>query len=156
MILANIVIAVGILQSAGASRNPSAEAFVRHLYQREARETRADEDAFAGYKGAESIYSPSLLSLIRRDIRNAKGEVGLLDYDPICGCQDSEGLMVEALRIVATDASHVKTMVTIFPPGINQRQLTLNLVLLPQGWRVDDVEGPEGFRPLRALLTAKN
>jgi hypothetical protein len=156
MIPANIVLALGLLQHGGIPANPSAEAFVRDLYQREAHLTRPDEEAFAGHKGGEAIYSPSLLSLMRRDKRNTpKGDVGKLDYDPICGCQDSDRLILEAIRIVSTDSSHVKAIVTLFP-GANQQQLTLKLVLSPQGWRVDDVEGPKGFLALRALLTSKD
>ena len=39
-------------------------------------------------KQAEQIFAPPLLGLIRRDQNREAGEVGALDYDPICACQD--------------------------------------------------------------------
>jgi hypothetical protein len=119
----------------------TAESFVRDLYRREAHTTKADREAFAGHRGAEAIYSPSLLALIRRDARaTPKGDVGKLDFDPVCSCQDSDGITLEALQIMPTDPSHGRAVVTLFPAGSNQRKVTLKLVLLPQGWRIDDME----------------
>jgi Protein of unknown function (DUF3828) len=154
MNLAHVVLALGLLQP--VSTSSSAEAFVRNLYQREAHETNADEQAFAGYGGAEAIYSPSLLALIRQDIRRTpKGDIGKLDYDPICGCQDSDGIAVQALRLVPIDQSNARALVTLRFGGADQSEIALKLVRLPTGWRVDDVDGSKGFKPLRNLLASR-
>jgi hypothetical protein len=146
-----------ILQT-GSTPHPTsagAEAFVRGLYQRETNESKANDGAFAGHAGADAIYSPSLLALIRRDIaRTPKGDVGKLDYDPICGCQDSDGISVQAIQVVAASESHTNALVALRFSGGSQQRLTLKLVYTTRGWRVDDVEGPKGYLPLRSLLTA--
>jgi len=156
MILAAVAFAIGLLQAAAVAvpTNGSAEAFVRQLYQREAHETRADEEAFSGHQGSEAIYSPSLLALIRRDLRNTpKGYVGKLDYDPICGCQDYDGMSVQTLKVVSTSQSTSRANVTLHFGGVQPQEITLMLVHLTAGWRVDNVDGPKGFQSLRKLLT---
>lgn len=37
---------------------------------------------------ADTIFSPELLKLIRKDQKLAQGEVGYLDFNPMCACQD--------------------------------------------------------------------
>lgn len=144
MILATVALAMGLLQSAHIG--VSAEAFVRHLYEREAHATRADEEAFGGHRGAETIYSPSLLALIRQDRRNSsKGDVGRLDYDPICGCQDPDGISIQTVKLVSITHSTAKLSVRLHFGGADRLEITLKLVRLPEGWRVDDVDGPEVY-----------
>ena len=55
------------------------------------------------YVGAnpERTFSPELLALIRKDQANTPaGEVGILDGDPICDCQDAEGLKLTDAKVV--------------------------------------------------------
>jgi hypothetical protein len=154
MNLSGILLAVFLLQP--NTVDTSAEGFVRDLYHREAHETKADEEAFAGHRGADSIYSPSLLALIRRDVRTTpSGYVGKLDYDPICGCQDADGISVRSLRVVVSDKSNAKAIVNLSFPGEAQLSNTLKLVRTATGWRVDDVEGPDGAHSLRSRLISK-
>ena len=40
----------------------------------------------------ERVFAPPLLAAINEDARLANGEVGYLDGDPLCQCQDAAGL----------------------------------------------------------------
>lgn len=60
-----------------------AESFVRTTYARYTN-AQSNEDPQFLRKDAPSVFSPSLLRLIRADQRNEpKGDVGKLDFDPI-------------------------------------------------------------------------
>lgn len=53
---------------------------------------------------ADTIFTSDLLSLIRKDQEQAEGEVGLLDFDPICDCQDFDisNVRIDTKQIVKT------------------------------------------------------
>jgi hypothetical protein len=121
---------------------PAARVFVQHLYSSYAHPpSQADPDTTG--KLAPSTFSPSLLQLIRRDrARTPRGDASALDGDPICDCQDFEGLRLTTLTVTAVDATHASASVTfqVFaddPKSV--RSLRLNLLYTPQGWRIDDI-----------------
>lgn len=59
------------------------------------------KDSIFNFKGpaADTIFCSELLQLIRLDEKLAQGEVGYLEGDPLCFCQDDEGLIVKNIRI---------------------------------------------------------
>ena len=92
------------------------------------------------YVGHEAlqVFSPRLLALIRRDQRAARGEVGALDGDPICDCQDSGGLKLTWAGVDHFSPGHAAVRVELaFPDG--RRVITLDLAAQHGAWRVDDV-----------------
>ena len=104
-------------------------------------------DLYAGYahgepdylgKGADRVFSTRLLGLIRADQKaTPEGDVGALDGDPICDCQDQQ---ITDVAVEATPLSpgHVRARVRFRNFGRPQ-DLTLDLALGRRGWRVDDV-----------------
>jgi hypothetical protein len=120
--------AVGLCQSLDEART-----FVQRLFQ-------GYEHGSPDYLGpqARRIFSPRLLGLIRRDERLAHGEVGELDGDPICDCQDSADL--GQVRVEVEDAgpgrarAHVRFVLQTEP-----RRATFDLVSAGGHWRIDDV-----------------
>jgi hypothetical protein len=50
--------------------------------------------------GADSIFSPELLYLIRFDQRYTKGEEGYMNWDPLCDCLNGRGLKLEGISLV--------------------------------------------------------
>ena len=81
--------------SAHAQNATGARAFVDGLYQAY---QAGDPDYL--WNGADGAFSPRLLSLIRKDQADApEGETGLLDWDPICDCQDSQGLSEVSIAV---------------------------------------------------------
>ena len=135
-----LITLISIAQAAATPPAPSPEQFVRNLYQREQHATKADEEAFTGHLGAEAIYSPSLLELIRKDIRNTPaGDIPRLEGDPICNCQDSAGLIVSNLQMTPPADGHSDAVIALRVAGSKQRKITLHLLLTPAGWRIDDI-----------------
>jgi hypothetical protein len=82
------------------------------------------------------VFSPSLINLIHRDQRRTpRGYVGKLDYDPICSCQDFDGLQLTEVRIVKDAPDLAIAFVTLnfardFPKP-SYRPLKLHLIWLP-------------------------
>lgn len=70
--------------NACAQSDASAKVFITGLYKGYQSAKAPD------YLGAaaDTLFTAELLSLIRKDQEQAKGEVGILDHDPICDCQD--------------------------------------------------------------------
>ena len=90
---------------------------------------------------APQIFSPALLRLIRVDQARAGGEVGALDHDPLCACQDFtiSRLSVHGRRIAADRARFDVR----FDNAGTATLIGLELVQLPGvGWRVSDVHNP--------------
>lgn len=135
-----------------SASNESAESFVRTIIQHEARGSKADEEAQAGERGAKAIYTPKLLALIRRD-RNStpRGYVGKLDWDPLCACQDTDGLTLSALKIVPTSSTSADVLLTLHFSEPKDEKITYHLLLTPAGWRIDDI-GTKDVPSLRKLL----
>ena len=119
--------------AAAAQSLESAQGFVAGLYH-------AYERSQPDYLGrrAGGVFSPRLLGLIRRDERNAHGEVGALDGDPICDCQDPDGVRLTALTVTPAGPGRATARVRLrFPDG--PRAMTLDLTAVAGQWRVDDV-----------------
>jgi hypothetical protein len=121
---------------AGAQTTGDARRFVTGLYDAYAH----SEPDYAG-RQARQVFSPRLLALMRRDARRAHGEVGALDGDPICDCQDPAGLQPTWVGIDRATPGHVTARVELkFPDG--REVITLDLVPVRGQWRVDDVHSP--------------
>ncbi len=112
-----------------ASNEASARAFVQKLYSKH-----------AGAEGA--VYDAGLLALIKKDRRLAHGEVGALDFDPVCQCQDDGGMKSEILDVHATAKSavvHVRLTFTEAQP-VEVIPVEFDLVRVAAGWRVHDIK----------------
>ncbi|HEY3812020.1 MAG TPA: DUF3828 domain-containing protein [Caulobacteraceae bacterium] len=117
---------------AAPSDSASAKAFVQKLYDKHVR-----SDA--------SVYDTGLIALIRKDRRLAHGEVGALDFDPICQCQDAGGMKVEVLDANASARTAVVQVRLTFteaqPPEVIP--VEFDLVRTGAGWRVHDIKSKE-------------
>jgi hypothetical protein len=101
-------------------------------------------------RGAIARYfSPSLARLIDADAKAAKGEVGQLGADPFIDAQDFE---IAAFAIDVRDLGAGKARGTVkFKSFTENQTITLELVKLKTGWRIDEIRGPT-TKSLRALL----
>jgi hypothetical protein len=125
-----------------------AQSFVAGLYGAYAK--RPGPDYLGPQKGR--VFSPSLIGLMRRDAAaTPKGEVGALDGDPICNCQDYE-LSRISIKVDPTSAGAARATVS-FQNFDRPQEVVLDLVATKGQWRVDDVHA-EGTPSLRGLLTA--
>ncbi len=82
--------------------------------------------------------SRRLRALIERDRRlTPKGDVGALDGDPICDCQDYG---IRDVRVEARPAGAGRVTAVARFRNFNDRQtVTLDLVTEAGGWRIDNV-----------------
>lgn len=110
---------------------------------------------FSPFRHAERIFAPRLLSAIREDQRLAKGEVGYLDGDPLCQCQDSAGLKARIVAVRRANSMRARVSVTLGLQGERARPAQLSLVRTRAGWRIADVSSPQE-RSLLAALEASN
>ena len=102
----------------------------------------------------ERVFAPALVRAIREDQRLAHGEVGYLDGDPLCGCQDYGKLtaQVRALKRPTKGSADARVHVDL---GIGEaNDLRLKLVLTRSGWRVADVGSGDEPSLLRSLQAA--
>lgn len=133
-----------ILAAAGGralqARAPeSAEAFLRRLY---APYVAGDANINPTGKAAPALFDARLTALIRQDQRNARDEVGALDGDPICDCQDFEPL--KALSIAVQPSAAGPTTADVrFTNGARSVSLRYSLTLTRSGWRISDIGSPD-------------
>ena len=124
------------------------QAFIHRIYAGYARKN------YDSLRHIDLIFSPDLGAAIRTDERLAKGEVGYLDGDPLCDCQDHGKLTarIRALNL-PTRTSAIATMHVDFGTG-ETKELRLKLVLGRHGWRVADIVSSDDTSLLAELNRA--
>ena len=152
IITALSAIAFSITVSAPAfAQAGSPSAFLHPIY-----DALGGEDVDSPILRDDRIYSAGLLALMRAADRAATAagdDVGALDFNPLCNCQD----ITSSFTIKVLDQNRAKARVLVNMDGgedAGRQSLTLSLVREAGGWRVDDVAAPPSFRSLRALLRA--
>lgn len=122
---------------ATASDTAAAEKFLRGVYAHY-RESKSPAPEIKD----EDIYDAPLLALMDADSKAADGEVGYLDGDPMCDCQDYD---IRDVRIGFAPAGSGQLKATVSMLNFGERK-TINLLLhkTAKGWRVADVIGADG------------
>jgi hypothetical protein len=118
--------------------------------------------AFAGYGSAsfnpldrpERWFAPRLVAAIKEDTRLAHGEVGYLDGDPICQCQDPHGMRASVVGTTLQGRDKATVRVSIGWPHDKPRPATFSLMRTASGWRIVDVSSADEPSLLRALMKA--
>ena len=93
---------------------------------------------FSPFTHPERYFSLRLRAAIAEDARLAHGEVGYVDGDPICQCQDPAG-MTPTVTAVAQHGASATVRVTIGWDHDPARPATFSLVRTRAGWRIADV-----------------
>ena len=103
------------------------------------------------------IFQPSLIGLIKEDQRLADGDVGALDGDPICDCQDSADMTFTIKSVRASGPARASAIVVRRAPGgaTELENITLDLAQSGGHWRVWDVHTKD-TPSLRAMLIKSN
>jgi len=101
---------------------------------------------------APRLLSRGLLALVERDRRETpQGDVGALDGDPLCDCQDHS---ISGVRVVAEEAGAGRaTAVAEFRNFGEPQTVRLDLVVEKGGWRIDNIH-TSGTPDLVAYLKA--
>jgi hypothetical protein len=106
---------------------------------------------FSPFKHPERYFAPRLLAAINEDSRLAHGEVGYLDGDPICQCQDADGMRPRVLRVTSQGAGKASVQVLIDWVDSTARKARFTLVRGRGGWRIADVASGDERSLLQAL-----
>jgi hypothetical protein len=107
-------------------------------------------------ENAGSIFHTSLVALAREDqTAVGPGEAGVIDYDPVCNCQDTD-IKFKHLKIQIGAATGDSSRANVTFTDLNGLPETIVLVLRKENeqWRIYDIENHgRGGRPsLRAAL----
>ncbi len=117
----------------------AAHAFVAALYDRYGH----GDPEYLGRDGP-SVFDPSLLRLIRRDqTRAGPGYVGALDWDPICGCQDADGLKLVGVNTLSAGPTKAQATAKLSFPSGGPIAIRLDLIRVGGAWRVSDIHERE-------------
>jgi hypothetical protein len=108
-------------------------------------------------KNAPDVFDAGMIALFREDTRLAKGEVGFVDADPICMCQDDSGLKPKLVSVAMQGPNAATAVVDLRYPdsGNKPNLLTLHLVVVKGEWRVYDLSMGD-IKSYRADLTKAN
>ena len=111
------------------------------------------KQAFGSLERPENWYAPRLLAAIKDDSRLAQGEIGYLEGDPLCGCQDYDRISarITSYRRPSSNTALVRVYVDLGFGPQDARYLRLSLTLTSRGWRVADVSSSDEPSLLRAL-----
>jgi hypothetical protein len=94
---------------------------------------------FSPFTHADRVFAPSLLAAINEDSRLAHGEVGYLDGDPVCQCQDTRGMRPSITGVSTEGADRATVRVSIRWENDKPTSATFRLIRTPRGWRIADV-----------------
>ena len=146
-----VSLVVGPFVACAGARREGPEAFLRRVYTPY---VKGDQHVSPTGKNAAKIFDAHLTTLIRKDQANAKGEIGALDQDPICDCQDFNHLKSLSIKLRQGDRGRVVASVR-FINGSTPVLLTYALNVTKSGWRVADI-GSKGKPSLAAFLEKAN
>ena len=127
-----LVLAALLVLPLQAPSAQSPETFVRSIYSRY-------KSQMPDYNGrqAEAVFSPSLLQLIRKN--GTTGFIGHLDIDPVCSCNEIDGLAVDRIAVSRLAADHALATVSLSFGNAGSQILRLTLISVNGDWRVDDI-----------------
>ncbi len=120
------------------------EQTVRHIYQNYKSDATAP---YFGETGERAITSARIQqALTLNDNLTLPGNIGWLDYDPVCDCQDFGDLVLESVAITQTDADHADAVVRfrIFKDDKEKTTQTLKMVAENGRWVIDDIVSNHG------------
>lgn len=142
-LLAAALGALLVAAPAAAAENP--RSFVERLY------AGYRNPDFSPFDRPDRIFTPAFVAAAKEDWRLSRGEVGFLDADPLCQCQDASGMKAEIARVERRGPAAAEARLRLRFPGPEVRDVRLQLVLTRAGWRVGDIaaEGEASF--LRSL-----
>jgi hypothetical protein len=105
-------------------------------------------------KDEKQVFDADMIALLAEDGRLLKGELGAIDGDWLCDCQDFESLKttVAVQSATPTTAKASADFIDVGMPGQEARHADFDLVKTPAGWRIHDIT-TKGEPSLRKTLT---
>lgn len=143
------MILIYLVALASGAPADSPRAFVERVYANYAHEN------YSPFVHPQRVFAPQLLVAIKEDERLAHGEVGYLDGDPLCDCQDTGGMHSKITSVSPTGTGATADILVTWDGMSDKRDIQLMLVKTPGGWRIADV-GTKDDRSLLHSLQAAN
>jgi hypothetical protein len=152
-----VLASLALAPSARGADLAGARAFVAGLYAHYPAPSGARPFDPTG-RSAGAVFDPPMVALLREDTRLAGGEVGAIDSDPLCDCQDDAGLKAKIGSVQPSGASGASVIVDLrfseaSPP--EAQRLELSLAIVNGRWRIHDIKTKE-TPSLRAYLIQSN
>ena len=123
------------LALAAAAPIQTPTAFIQQVY------AEYRHQGFSPLARPEKFFSPALAAAIRKD--GAAGEVGYLDGDPLCDCQDYDRISASVRSVSQPSPRAASARVHVLLSPREARDLRLSLAMTQSGWRIADVVGPD-------------
>ena len=136
-VLLSAVCLVGASVPLHAQTAEDAERFVRGVY---AKYYPLGDSKAEPYRAAD-VVTPSLAALFTLDgqLNERFQEIGAINADPFCDCQDDDGLRVTLVKASLSGTGRATANVSMrFPPGTYHSNVRLLLKSSNGEWRVDD------------------
>jgi hypothetical protein len=121
-----------------AATGQSASQFLRTLY---AHYASGQSDFNPTGRLAPTLFTPALLSLIRHDQTREAGDVGRLDHDPVCACQDFDGFRPQSITITTETSAATHAIVRFHNAG-HETTVGYSLVRQHGQWKIADIANP--------------
>jgi hypothetical protein len=136
------------LLAAAAQTAESPKVFMERLY------AAYRQSNYSPFTHPDRVFAPRLLAAINEDSKLAHGEVGYLDGDPVCQCQDTAGMhpSIASVSQQAPDKATVK--VSIAWEHDKAQPATFSLLRTRAGWRIADVSSADEPSLLKSLEAA--
>jgi hypothetical protein len=102
----------------------------------------------------KEVFDPDMVALLAADTKALKGELGEIDGDWICDCQDW-GSLAATVTITSASPTAAKAVADFHDTQVadaKPRRDTFDLVKTADGWRIHDM-GTADQPSLRAVLT---
>ena len=144
-----LVLLVGLLTATISSAGDlSPKDLVAQLYQaHRSKHDPLDETALLG-----RYFDPALLQLYLKDKREAKGEVGRLDGDPLYNAQDME---IKDFSVSAPEMAGGEARVRVNFKNLDKpTRLVYMLSRTANGWKISDIRYDDGSS-LKKILEGK-
>jgi hypothetical protein len=127
------------------------KAFLDGLY---AHYKTSKNNDFNIYDAKAGVFDPDTIKLLKEDTRALKGDVGVLDGDDLCDCQDFVSLQTTITVQSATPTTATATAAFIDTGMSDQgvRRAAFQLVKTPAGWRIHDIKDATDTAWLRQQL----
>ena len=136
------------LAEAAAGQPETPQRFIERIY---ASYARSD---YSPFERPGAVFAAPLAAAIAEDSRLNQGEVGYLDGDPLCQCQDAEGLKATVTSVRRPSRDQAIVSVSIRLHGYPPRPARFTLTRAGAGWRIADVWSAQEPSLLKALEAA--
>jgi hypothetical protein len=142
-----VLLATVLIAAIAAATDATPKDLVAQLYQAH----RSSHDPLVETRSLDRYFDAPLLKLYLRDKKEAKGEVGRLDGDPLYNAQDLE---ISHFSISPPETNKGETQVTVRFNNIGKAtRLIYVLSHTSAGWKISDIRYDDGSS-LKKILQA--